>query len=171
MIKVDADLIKRVFDEDGNLEVTFKVSNFSHIRWIKELEKKPFSLEIREIKSKRSINSNKYFWALVHEITHESEGIGGDDWNTYLHLLEMANVKYEYMLIQPEAFEQFEKIYRAVIKVGKREVNGVELDMVKCFIGSSKFNQAEFSHLIEIAQNWANELGLDVMKIRGNYYE
>lgn len=171
MIKIDADLIKRGFDEEGNLEVTFKVSNFSHIRWIKELEKKPFSLEIREIKSKRSINSNKYFWALVHEIMHESEGVGGDDWNVYLQILEMANVKYEYMLIQPEAFEQFEKIYRAVQRVGKRTVNGVELDMVKCFIGSSKFNQEEFNVLIEKAQDWAMKLDIDVNRIRGYCYE
>ena len=56
-------------DSTGKGIVSFLVSNFSHKTQLSTLEKdKTYSIEIKEVKSKRSIEQNRYMWALLHEI-------------------------------------------------------------------------------------------------------
>ena len=76
--KIVANYLRKAINEDGNLEVTFEVSNYHYKRYCQDLQKKPYTLEIAEVKNKRSINQNNYLWAApaaavssCHPMKHE----------------------------------------------------------------------------------------------------
>ena len=118
---------------------------------------KEYQLEIKELKSTRTIQQNKYMWALIHKISKEQ---GMDDMEVYIQALEEANAKYEYIMAPEEAEENLKKGFRAV-KVTRPEINnGKKFYVYKCFLGSSKFNVTEMKQLIDIIVGWCYELNI-----------
>ena len=94
-MKVQAKYIKRLYNDKQHSEVTFLIENFQHQRYINDLSvDKDYTIEIKERKSKRSIQQNKYLWALIRELALKTRE---DDMNLYVKLLESANEVYIYM--------------------------------------------------------------------------
>lgn len=160
-------LIKRVVNEKDHIEVTFEIKDWNYKKFVKELEPDEYVIEVFKPRAKRSNNQNALLWELIHLITEYEQGIGGDEWFTYTSLLEMANCKYEYMVLTDEAAKALKEVYRTIKNVGKRTVineetgEATEANVYKCFIGSSKFTIDEMNHLIDIAIRYANEIGMD----------
>jgi len=124
---------------------------------------KEYQLEIKELKSTRTIQQNRYMWSLIHEISKEQ---GMDDMEVYIQALEEANAKYEYIMAPEEAEENLKKGFRAV-KITRPEIhNGKQFYIYKCFLGSSKFNVTEMKQLIDVIVGWCYEL-----KIPTDVYE
>lgn len=165
--KIVANYLRKVINEDGNLEVTFEVSNYHYKRYCQELQKKAYSLEIAEVKSKRSINQNNYLWALIHEITKHPNASSDDEWDMYCILLSQANAKYEYMVCLVDALDTLKQEVRALQVLGyeKRE-NGTKWARCKVFIGSSKMNKEEMCKLINTTLEYAEQLGIDTVYYR-----
>ena len=61
----------------------------------------------------------------------------------------------------PEALSTFKKEFRAVKEVERREYNGKEMVVCKCFTGSSKYNSKEMSLLIEGILDTLSEMGIN----------
>ena len=118
---------------------------------------KEYQLEIKELKSTRTIQQNRYMWTLIHEISKEQ---GMDDMEVYIQALEEANAKYEYIMAPEEAEENLKKGFRAV-KVVRPEIhNNKKFYVYKCFVGSSKFNTQEMTRLIDVVVGWCHELNI-----------
>lgn len=118
---------------------------------------KEYQLEIKELKSTRTVQQNRYMWALIHEISKEQ---GMDDMEVYIQALEEANAKYEYIMAPEEAEENLKKGFRAV-KVVRPEIhNNKKFYVYKCFVGSSKFNTQEMTRLIDVVVGWCHELNI-----------
>ena len=160
--KVLATLESRTLNEDGSLNVTFKVDNFRFQRYIKELEKKEYSLEISEIRQKRSLEQNRMLWALIHEIALDPNAPINDDWEMYCYFLSQAKAKYTYVSVVEEGLEDLKKEARAlrVLSYEKRD-NGRKFANCQVFLGSSKMNKEQMSKLIDVVIVYAEELGID----------
>ena len=118
---------------------------------------KEYQLEIKELKSTRTVQQNRYMWALIHEIAKEQDM---DDMEVYIQALEEANAKYEYIMAPEEAEENLKKGFRAV-KVVRPEIhNNKKFYVYKCFVGSSKFNTQEMTRLIDVIVSWCHELNI-----------
>lgn len=166
-MKVNGKWIRSLFDSKGNLELTFKINNYQHVRLLQDLtEDTDYGIVIKKIKSKRSINQNSYLWAIIHEIELVSDNSA---WEWYIAMLEESGSKYEYVLTVPEAEENLKQAFRAVKLEGVRTVNDKKLNMYKCFYGSSKFNVEEMNRLIEVALKWANEFNLKIDQYEVEY--
>ena len=135
--KIVANYLRKAINEDGNLEVTFEVSNYHYKRYCQDLQKKPYTLEIAEVKNKRSINQNNYLWALIHEITQHPNASSDDDWDMYCILLSQAGAKFEYITCLAEALETL-----------------------------SKMNKEEMGKLIDKTLWYAEQLGIDTVYYR-----
>jgi len=70
---------------------------------------KLYSIEIKEPKSKRSLQQNKMLWELIHKIAKEQNQ---DDMEVYCTLLERADAKSDYILARPETEEGLRKTFR-----------------------------------------------------------
>ena len=121
---------------------------------------KEYVLELKEIRSKRTLQQNKYMWALILKIAdHDTQNMS--EIEIYSLALEQANAKYIYLLGISEAEDELRKNFRAVRVVRPTYENGKEYIVYKCFVGSSKLNTKEMKKLLDIIIAWANELGIE----------
>ena len=118
---------------------------------------KIYSMEIKEPKSKRTLQQNAYMWKMIGEIAKKQFQ---DEMEVYCQALEAANAKYEYVLGLESIESELRKNFRAVKVVRPEYFKGKKMIVYKCFIGSSKMNTKEMSELLEIVLSWANQLGI-----------
>lgn len=146
--------IESIF-QNGNNQMLL-IENKTHHPLALDLTKE-YQLEIKELKSTRTLQQNRYMWSLIHEISKQQEM---DDMEVYIQALEEANAKYEYIMAPEEAEENLKKGFRAV-KITRPEIhNGKKFYVYKCFLGSSKFNVTEMKQLIDVIVGWCYELNI-----------
>lgn len=149
-------------DYDGNAVISFVVPNIRHQNLAKELDpEKTYSLEIKEVKKKRSIEQNKYMWALINEIDIAINGRPCDDWAIYIMALERAGAKCDYIAALPETEPALKANFRAIKYIKDIDLNGKPGRMYKVFIGSSKMNVKEMNLLIDTVLDIAEEVGIE----------
>lgn len=120
---------------------------------------KEYVLELKEYKSRRTLQQNKYMWVLIHKIANH-ETIQMDEVEIYASALEEANAKYIYLMGIPKAEPELRKNFRAVKVVRPTHEKGKEYIIYKCFVGSSKLDTKEMKKLLDIIVAWAEELGI-----------
>ena len=126
---------------------------------------KTYICEIKEPKSKRSLEQNKLLWKLIHLIAKESYQ---DDMDVYCAVLERADALSDYVITAMDMQDTLRKSFRGVKFIRMQEVNGKDCFVYKVYLGSSKMNTAEMTELIEITMQVCGELGIDT---REAWYE
>lgn len=121
---------------------------------------KEYVMELKEVRSKRSLQQNKFMWALIHQIADHKD-MNMNEIEIYTSALEEANAKYIYLMGIKEAEDELKKNFRAVKVVRPTIENGKEYIIYKCFVGSSKLNTKEMNKLLDIIISWASELGIE----------
>lgn len=127
------------------------------------LEDGEYMVSIEPRKKKRTLDQNRYFWALLGEICKKENGDLRNIDDLYTHLLQMSGAKYEVLIIKHEALARFSSLARLRhVKLVKQQVINHELyDMVYAFYGSSQFDTSEMSQLIDTTLNYAYEVGVE----------
>lgn len=164
-MKVIGKVNKRVVNEDGNLEITFEVSNLYQQEQLKVLNKEQeYRLEIDEIKQQRSVYQNNLMWKIIHDIAvaRGTDRASEDDWNVYLEALERAGAKFEYIAVLPQAESILKEQFRAVKLMNSFEHKGKTFNQYKVYYGSSKLNTKEMTNLLEIVKDMAVECDVDI---------
>ena len=118
---------------------------------------KLFVVEIKEPKSKRSLEQNKMLWQLIHAIAKETHQ---DDMEVYCSLLERADALSDYIITAYDMEDELRKCFRGVRFVRKQEVNGKDCNIYKVYIGSSKMNTKEMTELLDITLQLCGELNI-----------
>lgn len=123
----------------------------------------PLEIDIREYKSKRSIEQNALMWEMLSLLSEKVYGKKDNDlvWEIYIAMLERFGAKYEYLMALPEAEKMLKEQFRASVKIEEREYNGKVMNIYKCYYGSSKFNTKEMTEFINSIQEELRELGVD----------
>lgn len=147
------------FDRSGNIVISFKVDNPMYFAQIEGIEKdNPLSIEVKKIKSNRTLEQNRYMWALLREISVKI-GNESDEWFYYILALEKTGSKHEYIVCLEEAEEDLKRAFRAV-KYVKPFDEEKKTAVYKCFYGSSKMNTKEMGLLIDTILDMAAEAGV-----------
>lgn len=118
---------------------------------------KPYILELKEPKSKRSLEQNKLLWRLIHLIAKET---GTDDMEVYCSCLERADALSDYIITAYDMEDELRKCFRGVKFMRKQIVNDKECNIYKVYIGSSKMDTKEMTELIDITYQICGELGI-----------
>lgn len=130
---------------------------------ISELDrKKTYCCEIKEPKSKRSVQQNKMLWELIHLIAKKQNQ---EDMEVYCTLLERADAKSDYILARPETEDGLRKTFRGVKFIRHQEVNKTIFNVYKVYIGSSKMTTKEMTELLEITIQLCSELRIPTMEV------
>lgn len=119
---------------------------------------KTYICDIKEPRSKRSLEQNKLLWKLINRIAKETYQ---DDMTVYCAVLERADALSDYVITATDMQDTLRKNFRGVKFIRMQEVNGKDCYVFKVFLGSSKMNTKEMTELIEITMQVANELGID----------
>ena len=121
---------------------------------------KEYVLELREIRSQRTLQQNKYMWALIHAIANHDD-VNQDEVDIYTFSLEEAKANYIYLLGTPEAESELRKNFRAVRVVRPTEEKGKKFIIYKCFIGTSKMDTKQMNKVLDVIIAWAEKLGIE----------
>lgn len=109
-----------------------------------------YTVDIRPYRKSRSIEQNSLLWALIQEL---AEKTGNDTMDIYIAALESADAKYEWIAALESAEDDLRRVFRAIKPFGVLITeNGKELIRYKCWIGSSKFDTAEMTKLIDFVE-------------------
>lgn len=180
MSKFKAEQIKKYYnEEDNSLVVQLIVKGYDKKGAQMAYEEqrkhgKPLNVEITQFRSKRSLEQNKLLWVLLGKMATAMSGkaVKRDSEYCYCLMLEECNCAFEYILALPEAEEELRKSFRVLRFVATRDVDTkideetgeiVEtktLNMYQCFKGSSKYDVAEMTELIETTLDRLAELGV-----------
>lgn len=150
------------FDFTGQVEITFPVCHeYRNVFTGIEFNKDIYELDIKQLRKKRSLDANNYFWALVRDIAvllHTTED------EVYLGMLERYGVFEIYPIApEPEKLEALKRKWRLVVDMGDCEVNETKMRKVKCFYGSSQYDTSEMAHLIDGTISECQKLGIPTL--------
>ena len=160
-MNINGKYTRKQVNEDGNVEIVFEVLTPV------ELSKGTYyRIKLDEIKSRRTIEQNNYMWSLIHDISearNSSRATNQDDWEIYLEALEMAQAKFEYIAIKPEAIPMLMQSFRAVKELNRFTTEkGVEMAQCKVFYGSSKMDAKEMAKLLDTVIEMAQQEGVEL---------
>lgn len=101
--------------------------------------------DIKEHKEKRSRDANAMLWACIGDI---AATLRADKWEIYLRMLKRYG-KYTYICVRPQVVEAVKKQWRECEEIGHVDINGEDSVQLLCYFGSSTYNTAEFSVLLD----------------------
>ena len=118
---------------------------------------KLYVVEIKEPKSKRSLEQNKMLWQLIHAIAKETHQ---DDMEVYCTVLERADALSDYIITAELTAEDLRHHFRGVRYIKTRDIDGKDFDVYKVYLGSSKMSTKEMTELLDIALQLCGELNI-----------
>lgn len=122
---------------------------------------KEYSCEIKEPKSKRSLEQNRLLWTLINKIAkHTCQ----DDMEVYCTALERADALSDYVITATDMENALRKSFRGVKFIRMQEVNNKDCYVYKVYLGSSKMSIAEMTELLEIVFQMCAELEIPTME-------
>ena len=173
-MKIRTQFDRVTYDENGNVCLTFKgLDRYASKQALQELKSKPndqvYVLEVKEEKSKRSINQNALFWKLCEKLTETTTGHKreSDVQDTYIYLLQEANVSAVFLMGLPEIENDLKQTYKIVKVVDSRDYKGKNMNVYKCYKGSSKFDVKQMTELIDLVMDKLHEAGVSDIEVGG----
>lgn len=124
-------------------------------------ESKKYCIDIKEYRSKRSSEQNRYMWLLITEIVRKENG---GYYNTelrnklYTNLLKEAGAVEIHCEIEPKDLERFKLSFSATDIEGTNEING-KIKAI-AYIGTSQMNTKEMSNFIDYVLDYASQVGI-----------
>lgn len=150
----------------GKYNITLEMTE-GNIDEINPLQEKDLSVDIKPFRKHRSKDANGLLWHCIGII---AQAFNADKWDIYLGALK-DHGQFTYITALDEAVEDIKKQWREVEVIGdtvmdvlNTETGELEPRSAKqmlCYFGSSTYNTAEFSRLLNGVIEEMKELGLE----------
>ena len=147
-------------DESQNITVTVD-TDFREA--FDRLKKDEVYVEIKKASKKRSMDANSYFWYLCGEIAKQSSQFSYDSKNDVYREAIKAKGVWTPLLIKRDALKVFMNNWTERGTGWFAEVVDTWKDdyaIVHAFYGSSTYDSAQMSHIIDYVVNKADDLGI-----------
>lgn len=150
-------LLHRARDfKTGSFLLTFAVDEIPP--GVDKLPEGDLTISLKKYREKRSLNANALLWTCIGEM---ASALRADKWEVYLHLLKQYG-KYTYICVKPEAVESVKKQWRESEELGHININGKDAVQMLCYFGSSTYDTAEFSALLDGTLSEMKEVGIQL---------
>ena len=136
-------------------------------KFVSEMKPKKYVVEIKEFRQKRSLDANAMCWAIIGKISGE---IGLPPEDVYREAIKDVGGNYEVIPIRNDAVERWRTIWTKngigwiCEEIGPSKLDGYT--NVRNFYGSSVYDKAQMSRLIQILMDEARMLGIDTLSER-----
>lgn len=121
---------------------------------------KTLQVEIAVKRKKRSLTANAALWAMLQDLAVVLKSTAEE---LYIESLRKYGF-YDDLAVIPEAAARLYGAYRVVEPTGDVVYgNAGRMDVYRCWRGSSQYNSAEFSHLLDMVIQEAKEQGIDFL--------
>ena len=119
-------------------------------------------LTVKKLSKKRTLDANAYMWVLLGKqaSVRNRNHMTVTNWDCYLESLKKYG-QFTYLILKPKACEMFKKTWRECEEVGEIAINGEKAIQLLCFFGSSNYDTAEFSALLNGIIEDCKDLGIE----------
>ena len=127
---------------------------------------KPGEYELKKVRKKRSLNANAFCWELCSQI---AQAVGETKENVYRRNIREVG-SYTPMPIKEDAIDKFQEIWRGhgvgwfVDVIDNSKIPGYKL--IFAYHGSSTYDTAEMSRLLESIIQDAKSIGIETLSDR-----
>lgn len=125
---------------------------------LEKYKNKDLDISFVQHRARRSLDANACLWACLGDI---AKAINQDNWSVYLLMLERYG-KFTHILVKPEVVEAVRLQWRETKIVGETQVDGKPMVQMLCFFGSSTYDSAEFSRLLNGVFSEMQDMHLEV---------
>lgn len=139
----------------GKQNLTLEVSG-DITELVDKLKDELLSIDIKKYRKKRSLDANGLLWHCIGEIAN---ALRTDKWEVYLMMLKRYGV-YTYGVFRENKIEHVKKMWRETEVVGEVDINGEKGVQMLLYFGSSTYDTAEFSRLLDGVISEMKEIGL-----------
>lgn len=149
----------------GQAEITFTVPK-SALRAFEGIADKPLAVTIKEYREKRSLSQNAYLWVLLDKLGAKLNRSKEDIYKEYVRDCGV----FEILPIRNDAVERFIKLWQArglgwvCDDLGESKLDGYT--KLIAYYGSSTYNTAEMTRLIDAVLQDCEEQGIDTMPLK-----
>ena len=155
-------------DSDGQW-ISFKLSGFDAVKIADEIkEGKEYLLTIKEKRNHRSLDANAYFWVLVGKL---SAALRIPPNEIYRHYIPDVGDNYVIVPVREDVIEEWNRLWcaghdgRLTEDMGEcRHTKGYH--NIRCYIGSSDYDTAQMSRLIDLVIDDCKAQGIDTISDR-----
>ena len=138
-------------------------------KFVGEMKPKKYVVEIKEHRKKRSLDANAYAWTLIGQLAAKlsADGVVITPDQGYREAIRDVGGNYEVVPIRDDALEHWQQIWAGkglgwVCEViGKSKIDGYT--NIRCFYGSSVYDNAQMSRLISIIVDECKANGVETM--------
>lgn len=124
-----------------------------------KLEGQNINIEIKQIREKRSLDANAYFWVLIGKIAGKVQSSKDD---VYLQMLQRYGQLEGITIRADKRPERFGFKYYELIKTGTGK-DGKLYSSYRVYLGSSQYDKKEMMQLIEGTISECKDLGIETM--------
>lgn len=162
--KLIGNFVRKSRNEDGNLEITFELTEPMYEAYAQTLEKGVYSVIIDSVRRLRTLEQNRLMWRLIKEICENENASYNDTWDMYCEFLRMSKALYTYVSVLKDGVDSLAQAHgaRAVQILGtETRKNGKEFVNCRLFLGSSQMSTKEMGTLIDCILDYAENLGIN----------
>lgn len=158
------------FNEFGKPIISFEVNRTLDVNGIEKLNQDDFyNIKISNVKSSRTLRQNNLLWAIIGDIDKKINGVPTEENRLALYIdgIEAVGAEYEDIIIPKKSINIFKSAFRSY-KILEDFGNSV---LLRCFVGSSKFDKKQMGNLIDYFLKIASENGVTIIDYRSEYEE
>lgn len=135
------------------------------IRFFNEMKQKKYVAEIKEHRNKRSLDANAYFWVLAGKL---AANIGVTPNEIYKQYIPDIADNYEIVPVRSDMIDRWNTLWvnghlgRMTDDLGEcRNIKGYH--NIRCYFGSSDYDTAQMSRLIDLIVDDCKAAGIETM--------
>ena len=154
--------LDRILKDENNAIVSFSIPMFQ-VKYLDELTDETYKIEIKKVKSKKSLQQNNYAWAIMGAISTTLD-LYPDSESVYLQIVKMAKIKTEYIMALDDigVVNSLKKAFKVIKKVDERDYNGKQMAVYECCYGMSTFDKDDMIRFIDVLLDYATKNGINV---------
>ena len=161
-MKVRASNIKLQFTENrGITEIVLTTNESVNVNDLKEIiaKGKELSVDIKQFRVKRSLDSNSYMWILISKM---AAVLNTSKEELYIQILSRYGV-FTHVVVKENVVDRVKAEWKTVKELGKVIINGQEGIQLQCYFGSHDYDSKEMSVLIEGVVSECKDLGIETI--------
>ena len=160
-MKFKSNNIRLQYDENRQAELVISTKENICINDLKEIiaKGKELSVEIKQHRVKRSLDSNSYLWVLLSKM---ATTLNTSKDELYLQLLQRYG-QFTHIVVKPEVVSKVINEWKTVIELGEIVINGKVGVQLQCYFGSHTYNSKEMSVLINGVVSECKELDIETI--------
>lgn len=156
------------FGVQGEPLATFKLDRTAKVNELLQYDtEQQLNIKITKGGSSRTIRQNNLMWSILTEIDKGMNGYSTENnrWDIYTMGIEQLGAEYKDVELTREAVDVFKTQFRKC-RVIEEYANKV---ILRCFVGSSRFNKSQMGELIDWFIRYAAEMQIPVMAYRDEW--